>query len=148
MKKTPGQPVRAAGVFLMTERDGALHFLLMRHRDRWDLPKGHLEPDETFRDAALRETEEETGLAAASIELDPEFCFQLQYPVTYRSHAGVTFDKTVQYFLGRVVDPPPLILTEHESATWQPWTPPHPPIQSETIDGLIAAIERHLGSRP
>lgn len=146
MKKTPGQPVQAAGIFLMTDRDAMPHFLLMRHRDRWDLPKGHLEPGETFRDAALRETEEETGIVASSIRLDPQFCFRLDYPVTYRSHPNVTFDKTVQYFLGRVVDPPPIVLTEHESATWFPWTPPHQPIQSETIDGLIAAIEHHLKS--
>ena len=143
MKKIPGQPVQAAGVLLMTQRDGQPHFLLMRHPNRWDLPKGHLEPGESFRQAALRETEEETGFAAESIVLDSTFCHELNYSVTYRKYPGETFDKTVQYFLGHIVDPPELRLTEHESATWFRWNPPHQPIQSETIDGLIAAVHKH-----
>ena len=52
--------VRAAGGVVV--RDG--HVLLV-HRpayDDWTLPKGKLEGDETWEDAALREVEEETGL--------------------------------------------------------------------------------------
>ncbi len=52
--------VRAAGGVVV--RDG--HVLLV-HRPAygdWTLPKGKLEGDETWEDAALREVEEETGL--------------------------------------------------------------------------------------
>lgn len=51
--------VEAAGG-LVFNRKG--EFLVIRRRDRWDLPKGKLEKGETFGQAALREVEEETGL--------------------------------------------------------------------------------------
>lgn len=46
--------------------DGA-HVLLghATHSPRWDIPKGIAEPGESFRAAALRELEEETGLVVA-----------------------------------------------------------------------------------
>jgi 8-oxo-dGTP diphosphatase len=57
----------AGGVVLRAGDDGALEVLLV-HRpkyDDWTLPKGKLEPGETHEAAALREVEEETGLACA-----------------------------------------------------------------------------------
>jgi 8-oxo-dGTP diphosphatase len=61
--------VRAAGGVVTRARvgdpaGGALEFLVV-HRPRyddWSLPKGKLEPGETFEDAARREVEEETGM--------------------------------------------------------------------------------------
>ena len=53
--------VLAAGGIV--ERDGSV---LLVHRSRqqdWTFPKGKLEPGEAWTDAALREVEEETGLA-------------------------------------------------------------------------------------
>jgi 8-oxo-dGTP diphosphatase len=52
--------VRAAGGIVI--RDG---LVLVVHRARygdWSLPKGKLDPAESWEDAALREVEEETGL--------------------------------------------------------------------------------------
>ena len=54
--------IQAAGGVVV--RDGRV---LLIHRDRyddWSLPKGKLEPGETWEDAALREVEEETGVRA------------------------------------------------------------------------------------
>jgi 8-oxo-dGTP diphosphatase len=53
--------VRAAGGVVV--RDG---LVLLVHRpayDDWTLPKGKLDEDESWEDGALREVEEETGLA-------------------------------------------------------------------------------------
>jgi bis(5'-nucleosidyl)-tetraphosphatase len=143
MKKQSGNKVRAAGMLLIVTEAVPPQFLLMRHRDRWDLPKGHCESEETFRQAALRETEEETGIAPDSITLDDEFSFQLVYPVTYKRWGDQVFEKQVRYFLGYIKHKPTLTITEHESAAWFDWDPPHA-IQAQTIDPLLAAVAEHI----
>ena len=58
--------VRAAGgvvVDIATLPHRVLVVHRPRHRD-WSLPKGKLDPDEKFRDAAIREVAEETGVVA------------------------------------------------------------------------------------
>ncbi len=143
MKKQPGQRVKAAGMLLMTVDAGSLQFLLMRHRDRWDLPKGHCEDGESFLQTALRETEEETGIASTFIELDASFSFDLIYPVTYKRWGDQVFQKQVRYYLGNIDTKPDLKITEHESAQWFDWDPPHA-IQTQTIDPLLAAVALHF----
>lgn len=140
--------VRAAGVLLMlVDSPGGnqepCEFLLMRHQDRWDLPKGHCEEGESFLVTALRETEEETGITSDQIQIDATFSFDLRYPVKYSRFADRIFEKHVRYFLGFVDFKPELTITEHESASWFPWRPPQN-IQSQTIDPLLAAVASHL----
>jgi len=127
----------------MTSDQICTEFLLMRHADRWDLPKGHCEEGESFVDTALRETEEETGIPGDVIQLDSKFNFDLIYPVTYKRTGDQVFQKHVRYFLGRLEAKPKLELTEHEGAEWLHWNPPHK-IQAETIDPLLASVQQHL----
>ena len=60
--------VRAAGG-VVTNSEGDL--LMIRLRNRWDLPKGHIEPGENSLTAALREVEEETGIKAEVLDNAP-----------------------------------------------------------------------------
>jgi 8-oxo-dGTP diphosphatase len=56
--------IQAAGGVVVDDEGRVL--LVHRPRyDDWSLPKGHLERDETFEQAALREVLEETGLRCA-----------------------------------------------------------------------------------
>jgi 8-oxo-dGTP pyrophosphatase MutT (NUDIX family) len=61
-----GDTIEAAGAVLWRYgRDAAVEVAVI-HRPRyddWSLPKGKLDPGESFEQAALREVEEETGLA-------------------------------------------------------------------------------------
>jgi 8-oxo-dGTP pyrophosphatase MutT (NUDIX family) len=143
----PHQVVKAAGILLICTATEPPEFLLMRHPRRWDLPKGHCELGESFQQTALRETEEETGIAATLISVDETFHFDLQYQVTYKRWGDQRIQKQVRYFLGYLRTKPVLKLTEHDSAHWFPWQPPHR-IQSETIDPLLAAVAHHVNGNP
>ena len=54
-------PVVAAGGVVENSRG---EWLFIHRNNRWDLPKGHLEPNESLEVCAAREIEEETGVAA------------------------------------------------------------------------------------
>jgi 8-oxo-dGTP diphosphatase len=85
--------VRAAGGVLVRD-GGAGPEVAVIHRPKyedWSLPKGKLDGDEGFEQAARREVREETGMEA---ELGPELS-----PVSYRDRKGRT--KLVRYWLMR-----------------------------------------------
>lgn len=118
-------------------------FLLMRHADRWDLPKGHVDPGESEIQCALRELWEETGIAADAVRLDPQFRYTLDYQVPWREAGGQLRDKQLVVFLAELIRPTEIALTEHLGYEWFDWNPPHR-IQEQTIDGLLAAVEKAM----
>ncbi|MCA9163702.1 MAG: NUDIX domain-containing protein, partial [Planctomycetales bacterium] len=65
----PPRPLKSCG-FLILRTEPELSFLLMKHVDRWDLPKGHVDAGEDELTCALRELEEETSLRADQLRLD------------------------------------------------------------------------------
>lgn len=82
--------VKAAGGIVRNE-DGCL--LLMRRNERWDLPKGKVEMGETLAQAALRETEEETGLG--NLLLFGKKCLKTYH--IYDLYGGWHFKQTTWY---------------------------------------------------
>jgi 8-oxo-dGTP diphosphatase len=56
----PMEGVRAAGGVVL--REGRVAVVHRPRYDDWSLPKGKVDPGESFEEAALREVEEETGL--------------------------------------------------------------------------------------
>ncbi|UQS86303.1 NUDIX domain-containing protein [Nicoliella spurrieriana] len=74
---------------------GTPEYLLLKSAtsDFWGFPKGHLEGSESYEDAAIRETKEETNLA---IKLDLNFDHNLDYDMNNGHH------KTVKFFAARV----------------------------------------------
>src|SRR5262245_18128616 len=98
--------------FLILRGDPVREFLLMRHADRWDLPKGHVDPGETEMQCALRELREETGLDESDIEPVAGFRFTLEYPVRNK-RTGQIDDKTLVVFLARVIRDVEISPTEH-----------------------------------
>ena len=88
--------VRAAGGVVWREQDDRVEVVVV-HRPRyddWSLPKGKLDPGESWEDAALREVHEEVGLVC---ELDQELP-----TVFYTDHKGRS--KAVRWWAMEVVE--------------------------------------------
>ena len=94
----------------------------------------------------MRELEEETGITENDIELDADFCFEHQYPVSDRNDPDRICNKTLRIFLGWLKRDVPINPTEHPGYEWFSWQPPHK-IQSATIDPLLAEVAGHLRGR-
>lgn len=59
----------SGGVVWRRNRSGVIEILLIQDaKDRWTIPKGHIEEGETAKDAAEREIREETGLQEMSMQ--------------------------------------------------------------------------------
>ncbi len=84
--------IEAAGG--VVERDGMIAVVHRPRYDDWSLPKGKLDPGESFEQAALREVSEETGLHC---ELGAEL-----EPARYRDLRGR--DKLVRYWRMTILD--------------------------------------------
>ncbi len=136
-------PIKHAAGIVLFAKTKPLHVLLLKHRDRWDLPKGHAEPNEDARQTAIRETAEETGIPPAEISLDHSFRFEIEYDVANVQYGN--YRKHVTYFLGFVQDQQEVTPTEHVGFRWFAW--PVGPLQAETIDPLFSAVTEHFATR-
>ena len=126
--------VKSCGVIVFRESPQK-SFLLMKHVDRWDLPKGHLDPGESELECALRELVEETGIRSSQIRLDSDFEFRHQYTVA-KPDKSIEYLKELVMFLGWLSENVEIELTEHIGYEWLEWQPPHK-IQAWTIDPLL-----------
>jgi 8-oxo-dGTP pyrophosphatase MutT (NUDIX family) len=121
----------------------------MRHDDRWDLPKGHVDPGETDLQCALREMEEETGISRDDVTIDPVFRFEQQYEVSGSRYGGKRSEKvlkTLVIFLGQVDHEHKISITEHKDSRWFRWKAPHD-IQERTINPLLRQLEHYLAEQ-
>ncbi|WP_437229177.1 bis(5'-nucleosyl)-tetraphosphatase [Planctomicrobium sp. SH661] len=140
------QEPKSCGV-LIASGDPIQSFLLMKHADRWDLPKGHVDPGETEIECALREMHEETGIDPALVTIDPAFRYVQQYEVQSSRYGGdrkQTVLKTLIIFLARIDHPCEIVHTEHLGSQWFSWTSPPPAIQARTIDPLLQQLDQFL----
>lgn len=144
------QLIRAAGVLLFKEKQPSERqngssvpdqFLLMKHKRRWDLPKGHVDPGESEFETAVRELEEETGIPIDAVEFLEPFQYEIFYVVRERQFSPDPLPKRVTFYLARLVREVPILVTEHQGFEWLPWNPPHR-IQPQTVDPLLAAAEK------
>jgi 8-oxo-dGTP pyrophosphatase MutT (NUDIX family) len=129
--------------FLVMRRQPGISFLLLRHPDRWDLPKGHVDPGESPADCALRELHEETGIVRQDISIDDRFEFRTRYAVLDRLEPRELAEKTLVIYLAWLERPVEIQVSEHGSHRWFDWNPPHQ-IQQQTIDPLLAYAETFL----
>jgi len=134
--------IMSCGV-LIVQGDPIEQFLLMEHKKRLDLPKGHVDKGETEMECALRELEEETGISSDDIELVEGFRFTHTYSVWPKRFNKEECEKTLVVFLGRLLHEVEIVVTEHEGFRWVEWDPPHK-IQKQTINPVLKALDKFL----
>lgn len=130
--------IKSCGV-LVFRRDWS-QFLLMKHKKRLDLPKGHVDEGETDLQCAMRELREETGIKSRQIEIIPEFRWTTEYVVAPKWLDRKPHNKQLVVFLGHLREELKVRPTEHPDFKWVAWQPPHQ-IQTQTIDPLLEAVD-------
>ena len=133
-----GMAKTKSGANVILVKDGKILLLLRRlgwKTGYWGPPGGHIDPGETPKQAAVRETYEEAGLRIK--ESDLELVAQRT-----KNDFGMIYYYTTDKFTGKGV----ALSHEHKSFTWADW---------KKIEGLdtifepdiLALIERLLASK-
>ena len=112
---------RSAGFLIFHRRAGTslgdVRFLLLDYGRHWDFAKGHVEPGETERDAAVRELREETGIR----DITPVPDFQREIVYFFRSTCKGLIRKTVIFFLAEVSKTDVILSEEHVGYEFLPY---------------------------
>jgi len=91
--------------------------LLQYPQGHWDLPKGHVEPDDATHEATVRrELLEETGID--DLSLHPGFTQRTVYSYRYK---GRMREKEVHWYLGETDTLTVTLSHEHRGHLWLPW---------------------------
>ena len=81
-----------ATVLLTKDRQDILMGSITLSRNKFDLPKGRAEPNESHLDAAIRELKEETGLIISATEYEEYLPFSLQnYSYNHEKNISIFF---------------------------------------------------------
>lgn len=106
---------RSAGVIPFLYRRGERIYLVLRHENggHWSFPKGHIEPGEDEKEAAIRELKEEIGQGLKWIS--PDFRSKIGY---FFHRGGGKVRKEVIYFLGEVSGETVKLSEEHVDYNW------------------------------
>jgi 8-oxo-dGTP pyrophosphatase MutT (NUDIX family) len=118
-------------------------FLLIKWKSEGtvELPKGTVETGETLEDAALREVLEETGYKGKIIDKLNTF----NHVFTW--HDGVTYDKTVHYFLMLLDDDKKFRHQRQENEDFiNKWVPIHDAEQQLTHSDTKEAVRLAIAS--
>lgn len=89
--------VSAGGLVFKRTRDGIVFAMVVDSYGKWAFPKGHVRPDERYREAAVREIREEMGLTRLRTiaRLDTiDIWFRDRFV-----HKGSLIHKYIHYFL-------------------------------------------------
>ncbi len=101
----------AGAVIFRISNSKNIEFLFLKHREgHWEFPKGHLDGDESWMQACIREIKEETGLLIQPLS-------KPNWSVEYRLKNGN--QKKVKYFLAQVPSNAQVIISkEHNGFKW------------------------------
>ncbi len=108
--------------------DGPDRVLVLERSDHpgsWQFPQGGIEPGEEYREAALRELHEETGLTQANVSLERELGRWLTYEIPRALRSEKTgLGQAQWWFLARLTDETPIAPPaqgEFSRGEWVSW---------------------------
>jgi 8-oxo-dGTP pyrophosphatase MutT (NUDIX family) len=106
----------SAGLIVYRQTEEGPKFLLLYHGGHyWNFPKGKIEEEEKSLEAAIRETEEETGLGLKDLKIKRKFKAYERF--TYFRHKKRIF-KIVIFYLAETRKRQIVISREHEGFGW------------------------------
>ncbi len=126
----------AGGVVVKSEDDG-IHVLLIKphNRNRWQLPKGTIDPGETSEHAAVREVREEAGV-------DVELLERLKPVTFFYQMKGQRYVKTVDFYLMEYVAGSP---SDHDHEVDDArWFPAKEALRTLTFESEQEVVEAGL----
>jgi 8-oxo-dGTP pyrophosphatase MutT (NUDIX family) len=128
----------SAGGVIYRSRGGTLEIALIHVRNRWGLPKGHIEPGERFGQTAVREVREETGLEGKLTGKLGE----IRYSYRAKTTGGevIRINKRVHFYLLRYIRGN--VANHDHEVDEARWLPIH-----EAIERLKFASERKMVRR-
>jgi 8-oxo-dGTP pyrophosphatase MutT (NUDIX family) len=105
----------SAGAILFRDTRGCREYLLLKSRPGdWEFPKGGVEGDEELQQTAIREVEEEAGIADFRL-IDG---FRQDYDYVFEAN-GKTIHKTVHLFIARSFEASAELSKEHRDLQWR-----------------------------
>jgi 8-oxo-dGTP pyrophosphatase MutT (NUDIX family) len=124
-------------------QNGKGETLFMLRRDKWDLPKGKLDPGETLEQCAIREVEEETGLSSIRLEQ--------QLLVTWHTYdeSGKHFLKETHWYRMRAFGDQAMVPQQEEQITELKWLGEKDlaPVLANTYPSIIDVLRTGGGLR-
>lgn len=134
IEKESKKQVVAGFVVYRRTREGMKYLLLYKRGNYWNFPKGHFEKGESELQAALRETEEETGLKQSDLRIIPVFRAYEKFSF-HRGHQII--HDTVILYLAETKNPRIIISPrEHSGFAWFSYS-----------DALRALGNKYLGTK-
>lgn len=122
------------------ERGGGRKYLILHYEEgHWDFPKGHVEAGEEEKEAAIRETKEETGIA--DLEFLDGFRERIEY--FYRQE-GRTMHKEVFFFLAETKTRDVKLSFEHVGFEWLPYEEALARITFKNSKGVLEKAENFI----
>lgn len=132
----------SSGIIVFRDHDGNRKYLLLGRKEGFlDFPKGHIEKDETEVEAAIRETQEETGLKVQPLE---GFRREMKY---WFKFSGELIHKKVVMFVGEASDnESPATSSEHTGFEWLDYEEALGSLKFQNQKELLEDVEKFLNS--
>lgn len=138
----------SAGIVVFRRTTDGIKYLLLhkqgnqQFRERWDFPKGVIEPHENPEDAAKRETREEAGIT----ELDFDAKFKEKQKYFYKKGEETIF-KEVTFFLAETKEENVKISKEHDSYLWAGIDPALKKLKFDNQKEMLEKADAHLNQK-